>query len=60
MDIYICEYIGIRGLLDKYQTYFFCENLVDFNEARLLEAILNLHKIPEFFQPVFSVLVGFS
>ena len=29
-------------LLEKYLT-FFCENLVDFNEARLHEATLNLH-----------------
>ena len=28
----------IRGLLEKYPTFFFCENLVDFNKARLPEA----------------------
>jgi hypothetical protein len=29
-------------LLEKYPTLFFCENQVDFNEARLNEA-MNLH-----------------
>ena len=33
----------IRGLLEKYPTLFFCENLVGFNEARLHEVTLNLH-----------------
>ena len=30
-------------LLEKYVTFFFCEHLVDFNEAHLHEATLNLH-----------------
>ena len=30
-------------LLEKYPTLFFCENLVDFSEAHLHEATLNLH-----------------
>ena len=29
-------------LLEKYPTFFFCVNLVEFNEARLHEATLNL------------------
>ena len=33
---------GIILLLEKYPTFFY-ENLVDFNEARLHVAILNLH-----------------
>ena len=31
----------IRGLLEKYPTLLFCENLMDFNETRLLEVTLN-------------------
>ena len=35
----------IRGLLEKYPTLFvFAKTLVDFNEARLRKATLNLHK----------------
>ena len=34
---------GNTTLLKKYQTFFFCENLVDFNEACLHEATLNFH-----------------
>ena len=30
-------------LLEKYTTFCFCKNLVDFNEACLQEATLNLH-----------------
>jgi len=30
-------------MLEKYPYFYFCENLVDFNEARLHEATLNLH-----------------
>ena len=33
-------------LLERYPTLFFCENLEDFNEARLYEATLNLHTHP--------------
>ena len=33
-------------LLEKYPTLLFCENLVDFNEARLQEANLNRHTHP--------------
>ena len=36
-------------LLEKYPTFFFWENLVDFNEARLHEATLNLHTHAWFF-----------
>ena len=32
----------IHSLLEKYLT-FFCKNPVDFNEARLYEATLNIH-----------------
>ena len=35
--------IGLQGLLEKYLTFFFCKNLVGFNEMHLHEAILNLH-----------------
>ena len=33
----------IQGLLDNYPNFFFYKNMVDFNEARLHEATLNLH-----------------
>ena len=62
--------------LEKYLTFFYCENLVDFNEAHLHEATLNLHIcMREIFshlsivsvddkqrlsELVFSALVGFS
>ena len=32
----------IRGLLEKYQTFFLCEHLMDYNLARLHEPTLNL------------------
>ena len=62
-------------LLEKYQSLSFCEKLVDINEARLLEASLNLHTHAWIFprlsissvdgkqhlsEVVFSALVGFS
>ena len=37
-------YCSVRKVSD-----FFCENLVDFNEARLYETTLNLHTHAEFF-----------
>ena len=37
---YIFEYIT---LLEKYPTFSFCENLVDFNEAHLHHVTLNFH-----------------
>ena len=40
--IYIYIYI-YTNMLEKYSNFFFCENLVDLNEARLHEAILNPH-----------------
>ena len=61
------------GLLEKYPT-FLCETLVEFSEARLYEATLNLHTYVWFFsrlwtasldgkrhlsEVVFSALVGF-
>ena len=38
-------------LLEKYPTFFFLENLVDFNEAHLHEATLNLHTHTWIFPP---------
>ena len=37
------------SLLQKYPTFFLCENLVDFNEACLHDATLNLHRHGNFF-----------
>ena len=66
----------VTTLLEKYPTlFFFCENLVDFNEMHLYETILNLHTqvwilshlsiVPadgkqHLSEVVFSALVGFS
>ena len=62
-------------LLEKYQSSSFCEKLVDINEARLLEATLNLQMHAWIFshlsvasvnsnqhlsEVVFIALVGFS
>ena len=33
----------LRGVLKKYSALFFFENLVDFNEAHLNDATLNIH-----------------
>ena len=38
----VCS-VYLRGVLEKYPTFFFCENLMDFNEAHLHEESLNLH-----------------
>ena len=35
--------IQLNFLVELSFFFFFCENLVDFNEARLHEATLNLH-----------------
>ena len=39
----IYELYGNTIMLEKYPTLFFCENVVDFNEALLHETTLNLH-----------------
>ena len=46
-------------LLEKYSIFFLCKNLVDFNEARLQEATLNLHTHTWFFfSLVNNVIIG--
>ena len=37
-----CHRHYIRGLLEKYPTFFLCEHLMDYNLARLHEPTLNL------------------
>jgi len=40
----ICPYLyHIRGLLEKYPTFFLCKHLMDYNLARLHEPTLNLN-----------------
>ena len=40
---YFRLYITYAILLEKYLNFFFCENMVEINEARLREATFNLH-----------------
>ena len=42
-DKSIAELVQYTPMIEKHPTLLFCENLVDFNEARLHEATLNLH-----------------
>ena len=61
-DISICMvYFMIGGMLEKYPTLlFFYENLVDFNEAHLHEATLNLHRHAWIFSCIFWLQEAFE
>ena len=48
---YSLNYSKCTTLLEKYLTFFFCENLVNCNEACLHEATLNLHRHTSIFLP---------
>ena len=44
-----------RGLLEKYLTFLFCENLADFNEAHTRGDLEPSYAFMNFFLPVNSV-----